>query len=179
MADLLDRIREELNARLSELRASVEEHERLDAALRALDADATASSARTSDSTGPASRRRGSAPKGKSAAPRRAQRARAAVATPAGPRKRARRGANREAVLRAAKERPGASSGELAVTSGVERSTLHALLARLVKAGELEKRTLPTGQTGYALSAQTAGKDAAGNGETGKAGPVPSGGAVA
>ncbi len=140
----------------------------MDAALRALNADATASSARTSDSTRPVSQRRGSAPKGKSAAPRRTQPARAAALTPPGPRKRARRGANREAVLRAAKERPGASSGELTVTSGVERSTLHALLARLVKAGELEKRTFPTGQTGYALSAQTAVNDAAGHRETGK-----------
>ena len=176
MADLLDRIREELNARLSELRALVEEHERLDAALRALDADRTASSGRTSVSTAPASRRRGGAPTGKPAG---LQPGRAAVVTPAAPRKRARRGANREAVLRAARERPGASSGELAVASGVERSTLHTLLARLVKAGELEKRTLPTGRTGYALSARAAGDGATGNGETGKAGPAPSGGAAA
>lgn len=76
---------------------------------------------------------------------------RARKAPPATVRKRAPRGANREAVLRAAQQRAGATSAELASVSGVERNTLYALLARLVKTGELQTRALPTGQTGYVL----------------------------
>jgi hypothetical protein len=131
--DLLDRIRQEISMRLAELRPLVDEHARLDAALQVL---------------GEAPKRvrvpptKGSAPQTTSQAPK----------TPAKRRKRAPRGANREAVLRAARERPGATSAELAAVSKVEPNTLNALLARLVKAGELQKRALPTGRTGYAPS---------------------------
>ena len=54
-------------------------------------------------------------------------------------------------MLRAAQERPGATSAELATLSGVQGGTLQPLLARLVKNGELQKQTLPTGRTGYAM----------------------------
>jgi hypothetical protein len=129
--DLVDRICEEINSRLAELRPLVEEHGRLAAAIEALgDVKTDASVA------GPASL----PPQTK---PRRTSSARA--------RKRAPGGANREAVLRAARERPGATGAELAAVSGVERNTLNALLARLVKSGELQTRPLPTGRTGYAL----------------------------
>jgi DNA-binding IclR family transcriptional regulator len=40
-------------------------------------------------------------------------------------------------VLRAVQERPGATSAELAAVSGVQPSTLYALLTRLVNDGEL------------------------------------------
>ncbi|MCA1701132.1 MAG: hypothetical protein LC790_20425 [Actinobacteria bacterium] len=70
-------------------------------------------------------------------------------------RKRAAKGANRGAVLRAAQQRPGATAAELAVVSKVERNTLNVLLSRLVKAGELQKRALPTGRAGYALGDAT------------------------
>jgi DNA-binding IclR family transcriptional regulator len=59
-------------------------------------------------------------------------------------------------VLRAVEDRAGATSAELAAVSGVERNTLYGLLARLVKEGELQTRTLPTGRTGYALAATRA-----------------------
>ena len=78
--------------------------------------------------------------------------ARAYKPPPAKRRKRAPRGANRQAVLRAASERPGGTRAELAAVSGVDPNTLSALLARLVKAGELQTRALPTGRTGYALA---------------------------
>jgi DNA-binding IscR family transcriptional regulator len=58
--------------------------------------------------------------------------------------------------LRAAQERPGATGAELAAVSGIQRNTLNALLARLVKSGELQTRALPTGRTGYVLGEQTA-----------------------
>ncbi len=134
MPDLLDRIREEIDLRRAELRPLVAEHARLDAALQAL------GEVPTHARVPPAA---GSPRKAKSAAPK---------TPPADRRKRAPRGANREAVLRAARERPGATSAELAVVSKVEPNTLHGLLARLVKAGELQKRALPTGRTGYAPS---------------------------
>lgn len=127
MADLLERIRVEINARLSELRPLVDEDRRLDAALQAL------------------GERTSTAPAAPSAGSREAARSRAGVTTAAKPRKRAPRGANREAVLRAVADRPGATSAELAAVSGVGRNTLNGLLARLVKTGELQTRRLPTG----------------------------------
>lgn len=134
MSDLLDRIRSEMSARLAELRPLVDEHTRLNAALQALgEAD-----------------QRTRAPVAPAPAPR--SRSRAPQKTPATARKRAPRGTNRLAVLRAVEDRPGATSAELATISGVQVNTLHALLARLVKSGELQKQTLPTGRTGYALA---------------------------
>lgn len=135
LPDLLDRIREELNARLDELRPRVDEHGRLEAAMHAL-----------------ASVRLGPTSTASASAPVKTTKARAQKMPPAKRRKRAPRGANRQAVLRAASERPGATSAELAGVSGVEPNTLSGLLGRLVKAGELQTRALPTGRTGYALA---------------------------
>jgi hypothetical protein len=59
---------------------------------------------------------------------------------------------NSSVVLQAAENRPGATSAELAAASGVQRNTLNALLARLVKSGELRTEALPTGATGYVLA---------------------------
>lgn len=132
MPELLDRIRSEMSARLAELRPLVDEHTRLTAALQVL---------RDVDSRKPVR-----AP----AAPA-ASRSRPAKTTPAAAHKRAPRGANRLAVLRAVEDRPGATSAELVTASGVQASTVHALLARLVESGELQKETLPTGRAGYAL----------------------------
>lgn len=135
MVDLLDRIRTQMSTRLAELRPLVDEQRRLEAALQALgDAEKTASASTPASPPAP--------PKSRARKP-----------TPAKPRKRAPRGANREALLRAVEQRPGATSAELATVSGIGRNTLNGLLARLVKAGELQTCALPTGRTGYALSA--------------------------
>jgi hypothetical protein len=64
---------------------------------------------------------------------------------------RAPRGANREAVLRALEERPGASASELATSSGVARTALYGVLNRLIEAGQVAKEELPGGATGYKL----------------------------
>jgi hypothetical protein len=135
--ELLDRIRQEISTRMAELRPLIDEHARLDAAMLAL----------------------GEAPKRAAAAPP-ASSPRQAKARPRKPpvaqrRKRAPAGSNREAVLRAARERPGATAAELAAVSKVDRNTLNTLLARLVKAGELRKRALPTGRAGYVLGDAT------------------------
>jgi hypothetical protein len=177
MADLLDGIREQLKTRLSELRPLVEEHDRLETALRALgEGDGTASRGRATSSTASAAGRPRTAAKAtadnarttSSAAPTAARRRGAAKAKPSKPRTRAVPGANREAVLRAVRERPGASSAQLAVASGVERNTLYGLLGRLVKAGELEKVKLPTG-TGYAPRSKQRGASAHGAASEGTA----------
>ena len=131
MADLVDRIRSELHARLDELRPLVDEQRRLEAALLAL-GESSAPAAPSSRPSLPASAAR------KAASGR--------------PRKRAPRGANRDAVLRAVRDHPAATSAELASASGVGRNTLYALLARLVKDGLLQTVKLPGGRTGYSLS---------------------------
>jgi IclR helix-turn-helix domain len=191
VSELLDRILKEIRERLEASRAAVHEHERLEAALRALGgAGARATHVVSGDSTRqrpaagatrPAAKQP-TAAKGKrpAAAPRAgvptasapaARRSRAASAkrrggsaaragrtTPA--RKRAPRGANRAAVLRVVGERPGVSAPEIAAVSGVSGGTLYSLLRTLSQRGELEKRDLPSGQTGYTL-ATTPTSDAA------------------
>jgi cell division septum initiation protein DivIVA len=137
MADLLDRICDELHGRLEELRPLVDEQRRLEAALQAL-----GESSRTAP-----------------AAPAKAPSSARAARKPASgqPRKRAPRGANRDAVLRAVRAQPGATSAELASASRVGRNTLYALLARLVNEGALQTSKLPSGRTGYSLSEPPAG----------------------
>jgi IclR helix-turn-helix domain len=121
MAELLDRIHAEIRERLAASRGAAQEYERLEAALAALGGPGDAAGA---------------------PAPRRARK-------PARPR--APRGANREAVLRALEERPGASASELAAASGVNRTVLYGLLNRLIERGEVAKEELPGGTTGYKL----------------------------
>jgi hypothetical protein len=132
MSELLERVRAEVRQRLGERRAAVLEYERLqaaDAALAALTASAEPAAA---------------------AAPRAPRRASAA------PRARAPRGANRAAVLKAAGERPGASVGELAAACGIGRTVVYALVKTLAERGELVRRELPGGGSGYALPAEPA-----------------------
>jgi hypothetical protein len=121
MAELLDRIHAEIRERLAASRGAAQEYERLQAALAALGGPAQATSA---------------------PAPRRVRRPAA---------ERAPRGANREAVLRALEERPGASASELAAASGVNRTVLYGVLKRLIEGGEVAKEELPGGSTGYKL----------------------------
>src|SRR3954452_22172559 len=215
MSDVLDRIRRELQQRLEATRAAAQEHERVRAALEALEhatkpfEKATRRAAGKASRRGqnlaararPASGRGGSITTAADAEPRstsaraNASVQRAAVRSPKAdgeseskPRSRARagakpvraraaRGANREAVLAVVRERPGVTARELATASGVSGGTLYALLRRLAGQGELAKRELPGGQTGYALAADdatntaAAGRDA-GSQESSQAGAV-------
>jgi hypothetical protein len=146
MPDVLDRIHRELHARLEELRPLVDEQRRLEAALQAL--GGVPIEAPSAPSASPPTPKRSRAGK-----PASGQSRTGARRTSGQPRKRAPRGANRDALLRALGEHPGATSAELASASGVDRNTLYALLARLVKAGELHSSKLPSGRTGYSLNA--------------------------
>jgi hypothetical protein len=92
----------------------------------------------------------GGAPAATAVAERSNDAARPSRARPA--RERAPRGANRDAVLRAVAARPGVTMRELAAATHVKRSSLPPLLRTLTLRGELEKRTRPDGQTGYALA---------------------------
>lgn len=131
--DLLNRIRTELADRVEAGRAARDEYARLERAKAALDA------AEGTTEPKPAPGRR----------PR---------AIPAGSptRPRAPRGQNRERVLAAVRERPGASAAEIASASGVDRPVLYGLLAKLVRTNELRKEQLPDGRAGYSLTADQA-----------------------
>ena len=65
-------------------------------------------------------------------------------------------GAWRQTAPRCCK-RPGASVGVLAGASGIARLTLYNLLSTLTERGELVKRGLPSGGSGYALATPVAG----------------------
>ena len=135
MAELLDRIHAEIRDRLRASEAAVSESERLEAALAALSGDPTPVS-----SGAPTVRRE------------RAPRERRSAAAPARRSKRAQRGANRAAALRAIGEHPGAGVAELITATGISRGVLYALLGRLTEHGEIVKQSLPGGRTGYALA---------------------------
>jgi hypothetical protein len=200
MSEMLDRIRDELQQRLEATRAAAQEHERVRAALEALEKATrqvtgqasrrsrglaararpaggsdrsapagaeTKASARASRASAPKRTTRSQKPAARSRPPRDtgpapstpttatgASRARTRSGSTAKPsRARAPQGANRSAVLAVVRERPGVTASELAGASGVTGGTLYALLRRLTASGELEKRELPGGQTGYAVSA--------------------------
>jgi hypothetical protein len=69
-------------------------------------------------------------------------------------------------VLTVVRERPGVTAGELAAASGIRGGTLYSLLGRLTAAGELAKRELPGGGTGYALASSDAPVTATADGPT-------------
>jgi hypothetical protein len=199
MSDMLDRIRHELLQRLEATRDAAQEHERVRAALEALEGTAkevtrevgrrgrsvTARARSAGGAGGSAAAKSSASPAASSKRPSTSTRARVGTRKPATAgrarskaasassttaaragagksrarartsgrptRQRAPRGANREAVLAVVRERPGVTARELAAASGVSGGTLYALLRRLTDSGELEKRDLPGGQTGYAV----------------------------
>ena len=124
MADLLDRVLREIGERKERSIAAVEESRRLEAALAALDPD------RVEPSTTPR--------------PRRSRRR-------ASPRRRAPRGANRDAILGAVSQRPAASAAEVADATGIARATVTSTLSKLVADGVLDRVELPPGGRGYRL----------------------------
>ena len=62
---------------------------------------------------------------------------------------RARRGANREAIVVAVGERPGATAREISEHTGVARNTVASTLTRLAGDGVLERSELPAGGVGF------------------------------
>jgi hypothetical protein len=125
--DLLDRILREIRERKREARAAYDESRQLERALAALGED-----------TGAAAPRRA---KGRSAERARAQ-----------PSRRAPRGAKREAILAAVRERPGSTAGEIADATGIARATVASTITRLTASGVLERSERPDAGVGFRAS---------------------------
>jgi CRP-like cAMP-binding protein len=134
--DLLDQIRRDIRERKQELQGAHEEAQLLERALEALGASA----------------RRGAGQR-RSQARRPARRG-----TPQPAASRARRGANRGAILVAVDERPGATTREIADFTGIARNTVASTLTRLAADGLLERSELPAGGVGF-RPARTAAAD--------------------
>jgi DNA-binding transcriptional ArsR family regulator len=145
VSELLDRVNAEIRERLQALRPLVREHDRLEAALVALGGIAPSRGETTAAAASP--------PTDSAVAARRGRAASGSTGrTPlSGRRRRAPRGANRTAVLAAARERPGATAGELAAAAGVSRPVVYALVKALTENGELVRTDLPDDSGGYAV----------------------------
>jgi biotin operon repressor len=139
---LLPRLKQEIEARLAELRPIVEEIEQLEAAKAALLARSELP---------PASARRRAAARNGAAAPTPtpapaatpapARRRRAARAAPAkaaeAEGERAPRGANRDAILKLVEERPGVSVAEIASVTKITKATVATTVSKLKRDGVL------------------------------------------
>jgi sugar-specific transcriptional regulator TrmB len=131
MAEVIARVRKEMQDRLREIQAEL-------AAVEAL----VAEKARLEHAL--------SAPPFADAAPARKPRGTSRRAA----RPRAPRGANRAAVYAALETMPGASVGELAAAAGVARPQVHALLRKGIEEGRVKTDELAGGQTGYRIAAE-------------------------
>lgn len=132
MADLVGQIQRDIESRLTELRPLLAEKDKLEAVLVALTSDAN----------------------GGAAEPRARARATVAVAVAerapyaGGKRRRAPRGANREAILAVVRERPGVSAAEVADVTNIAKPTVHTTISQLKRKGILE----PEGANGVRLA---------------------------
>jgi DNA-binding transcriptional ArsR family regulator len=135
MADLVAQIQRDIERRLQELRPLLAEKEQLEAVLAALTNGHAPSSG-----GGSADRRRARS----AAAP--ASAARAPYA--GGKRRRAPRGANREAILQVVRERPGVSAAEVAEVTKIAKPTVHTTISQLKRKGILA----PQGANGVKLA---------------------------
>jgi CRP-like cAMP-binding protein len=116
MADLVDRVRAELQGRIDELRPLVREAASLEAALAAL-GDAKGSRP---------TRRRATRPR------------RQAAANPPG-RSQTARGQTRQQVIEYVSAHPESTAGDVAKALGLNRNSVATRLAQLAKSGELSK----------------------------------------
>jgi hypothetical protein len=172
MADLVDRIRAELQVRLRELRPVVREFERLERAAAALTRVGTRSVPRvrsrvsrapaaarddavaaTTGDAGPSSAKRTASAKPQ---PRRRPAPRAKAGPKPAPLRRtpAPRGQTRAKVLEALAAAPGSSSAAIAKAAGISPSVAAATISRLVKQGQVRRLD----ESGYAV-AQTPTND--------------------
>lgn len=120
MADLVGQIQRDIEQRLQELRPLLEEKDQLEAVLAALKNGHSIAA--------PAARSRAASP----AVPPRAPYA-------GGKTRRAPRGANREAILKIVRERPGVSAAEVAAATRIAKPTVHTTISQLKRKGILEQ----------------------------------------
>jgi hypothetical protein len=121
------RILREIRARLQDSRAAVDEYDRLQAALTALE---TAAGGNPVPAQPPRS----------STAPTK---------------KRAPRGANRDKALHVIADRPGVTIAELTSTTGIARTVLCSLTRSLTERGQIERVTLPGDALGFRIAQAT------------------------
>jgi ribosomal protein S25 len=155
VTDFLDEKRQEITARLKELKPRVEEYERLAAAAAALDGVGGSATRAVASAPAPAARkatgRRGPGrPKGSKTRTAKASPAATAEATPAAPAKRggARRKAGRRkgSGTRAAQAlsfvsaQPGITIPELAARMGIKQNYLYRVLPSLEEEGKVAKQ---------------------------------------
>ncbi len=157
MTDFLDEKRQEITARLKELKPLVDEYQRLEAAASALEgvggasataARSTAASATTAAPARKAGRRRGPGrPKGSKTAAKAAAPAATATAAPAkrgGPRRKAgrRKGSGTRAAqaLSFVQQQPGITIPELAARMGIKQNYLYRVLPSLEEEGKVAKQ---------------------------------------
>jgi DNA-binding transcriptional ArsR family regulator len=131
MADLVGQIQRDIEKRLQELRPLIEEKEQLEAVLAAL-------------TNGAGTGGGASAPRARATTTRSAGRAPYA----GGKSRRAPRGANREAILKVVRERPGVSASEVASITRIAKPTVHTTISQLKRKGILE----PEGSGGVKLA---------------------------
>jgi DNA-binding transcriptional ArsR family regulator len=133
MADLVGQIQRDIEQRLRELAPLIEEKDQLEAVLAALTGELDGGST-------PAPRPTRARANGASAG------ARAPYA--GGKRRRAPRGANREAILKIVEQQPGVSASEVAEQTGIAKPTVHTTISQLKRKGILE----PEGANGVRLA---------------------------
>jgi|SRR3954449_3917039 hypothetical protein len=134
---LLDQILREIRERMREARGAYQESQRLERALAALDAraDGTVGASRSQPARARPKQTRGRSGRASSA--------------------RARRGANREAILAVVTKRPGATAREIADATGIARTTVASTVTRLAANGALERSELPGGGVGFRARSTT------------------------
>jgi ribosomal protein S25 len=153
MPDLLDRITQDIQRRLEELRPLAREAERLEAALQALGTDTTTTEPTTTpDASSPAAAQAARTPRRRPRTSDGDETVSRAPSQPVRPtRRRAPRGQNRERVMQVVRERPGVTPAEIASASGVQRTVVYTVLRRLEADGEVQRRDLPSGSNGWAV----------------------------
>jgi ribosomal protein S25 len=155
VTDFLDEKRQEITARLKELKPLVEEYRRLEAAASALDGVGGSAAVASTPTAAPAARktpgRRGPGrPKGSKTRATKAAPAAAATETPAAPAKRggARRKAGRRKgsgtraaqALSFVQAQPGITIPELAARMGIKQNYLYRVLPSLEEEGKVAKQ---------------------------------------
>ncbi|MCW2954424.1 MAG: putative transcriptional regulator [Conexibacter sp.] len=133
MADLVGQIQRDIEQRLKELAPLIEEKDQLEAVLVALTGELNGASS-------PAPRATRARTNGASSGTR--------APYAGGKRRRAPRGANREAILRIVEQQPGVSASEVADQTGIAKPTVHTTISQLKRKGILE----PEGANGVRLA---------------------------
>ena len=125
MADFLEEKQREIQPRMDELRPSVDEYHRLEAAQRALE--------------GVGQRRRSAAPPAAPPSPRRAAPAAGRLAAPAGAGARAARARAPSEALELVRDQPGITIPEMAEKMGIQQNYLYRVLPGLEQDGLVRK----------------------------------------